>query len=131
MTRLRGLDHVQLAMPAGGETAARPFYGGLLGLREVSKPAALDARGGCSFVGPGINLHLGGETDFHPAHRAHVAFVVDDLDQLRSRLAEGGVRIVEDKSGLRVSRFYAFDPFGNRIEFVAARDAGFTLRTAW
>ena len=43
--RVIGLDHVQLAIPAGGEKRARSFYGGVLGLREVDKPAALAARG--------------------------------------------------------------------------------------
>ena len=27
-------EHVQVAMPPGGEAAARAFYGGLLGMRE-------------------------------------------------------------------------------------------------
>lgn len=40
------LDHVQVAIPAGGEDRARAFYGGLLGLKEIPKPAALSARGG-------------------------------------------------------------------------------------
>ena len=31
------LHHVQLAMPAGGEDAARAFFGGLLGLAELPK----------------------------------------------------------------------------------------------
>ena len=39
--RIIGIDHIQLAMPAGGEDAARRFYGGVLGLEEMPKPAAL------------------------------------------------------------------------------------------
>jgi hypothetical protein len=41
-----GIDHVQLAMPAGGEGLAREFYARLLGIPEVPKPAAFAARGG-------------------------------------------------------------------------------------
>jgi len=41
-----GLDHVQLAMPAGEEDAATAFYSGLLGLRRVPKPPNLVAAGG-------------------------------------------------------------------------------------
>jgi hypothetical protein len=48
---LVGLHHVQLAAPAGSEDAARAFYGGLLGMVELPKPAALAARSGCWFRG--------------------------------------------------------------------------------
>ncbi len=40
------LDHVQLAMPAGEEAAARTFYVTVLGLEEAAKPAELAGRGG-------------------------------------------------------------------------------------
>jgi catechol 2,3-dioxygenase-like lactoylglutathione lyase family enzyme len=66
-----GLDHVQLAMPAGQEAQARAFYAELLGLTEVAKPAPLAARGGCWFAGPGTMLHLGIEAEFQPARKAH------------------------------------------------------------
>ena len=63
--RVTGLDHVLLAMPAGGEDAARAFYGRLLGLTEVPKPAGLSDHGGCWFVGTGagssVAIHLGVE----------------------------------------------------------------------
>jgi hypothetical protein len=36
-----GIDHVQLAMPAGREDEARVFYAGLLGVPEVAKPEHL------------------------------------------------------------------------------------------
>jgi catechol 2,3-dioxygenase-like lactoylglutathione lyase family enzyme len=49
------LHHVQLAMPRGAESAARAFYGGVLGLAEIVKPAALAARGGVWFrAGPAL-----------------------------------------------------------------------------
>jgi hypothetical protein len=47
--RILRVDHVQLAMPAGGEQQARAFYTGLLGIPEVPKPADLAARGGAWF----------------------------------------------------------------------------------
>jgi catechol 2,3-dioxygenase-like lactoylglutathione lyase family enzyme len=128
--RITGLDHVQLSMPAGGEEAARDFYGGLLGLLEVPKPPALAVRGGCWFTGPaggaGVAIHLGVEADFRPARRAHPALVVDDLAGLRAALEGAGVTIVDDDAGVGVRRFHAFDPFGNRLELVDRRDAGFT-----
>lgn len=131
--RITGLDHVQIAMPAGCEDAARAFYGTLLGLTEVPKPQALAARGGCWFTGTGagagVAIHLGVEADFRPARKAHVALLVDDLAGLRETLEAAGVTTVDDPAEIGVRRFHAFDPFGNRLELVDHRDAGFT-RTA-
>src|SRR4051794_41826064 len=69
-----GLDHVQIAAPPGCEADARRFYGGLLGLVELEKPAALAARGG-AWVAPGDGRPLpgGGEGDFAPPRQAHPA----------------------------------------------------------
>jgi catechol 2,3-dioxygenase-like lactoylglutathione lyase family enzyme len=117
-----GLDHVQLIMPAAGEAAARDFYGGLLGLREVPKPAPLAARGGCWFEAPGTQLHLSVESEFAPARRAHPALRVDDLEACRALLAGAGVPITPDDTLPLVRRFYAADPFGNRIEFIQDGD---------
>jgi catechol 2,3-dioxygenase-like lactoylglutathione lyase family enzyme len=115
---ITGLDHVQLACPPGAENDARAFYGGLLGLREIEKPAALRARGGVWFQCGAHQLHLGLEEDFRPARKAHPALRVSDVDELRT-LAErlGDVRWDEDLPGFQ--RFYVDDPFGNRIEVLA------------
>jgi catechol 2,3-dioxygenase-like lactoylglutathione lyase family enzyme len=117
---IQSLDHIQLAMPAGGEAQARAFYGGLLGFAELTKPAPLAARGGCWFQGPGIGLHLGVESPFSPARKAHPAFAVADLEAARAALAAAGVAITPDDTLPQVRRFYAADPFGNRIEFMQA-----------
>ena len=37
--RVRRLDHILLAMPAGRESDARDFYQGILGIPETIKPA--------------------------------------------------------------------------------------------
>jgi len=126
--RLTGMDHVQLAIPPNGEATARAFYGELLGLREVAKPAALASRGGCWFVGLGIHLHLGVADDFQPARKAHPAFSVANLSALRHRLKEVEVPVIEDESVPSVRRFYASDTFGNRLEFIEDADRGFTER---
>jgi catechol 2,3-dioxygenase-like lactoylglutathione lyase family enzyme len=130
-----GLDHVLLAIPVDGENAARAFYGGLLGLREVPKPPPLDSHGGCWFTSGGaaaggtrVDIHLGVEDPFTPARKAHVALLVDDLGSLRASLTAAGVETKDDDAPIAVRRFYAFDPFGNRLELVDARDAGFSTR---
>jgi catechol 2,3-dioxygenase-like lactoylglutathione lyase family enzyme len=127
--RVTGIDHVLLSMPSGGEERARDFYGTLLGLREVPKPPPLDTHGGCWFVSdanPSMAVHLGSEDPFFPARKAHVALLVDDLGGLRTAMHSTGVETRDDEARIGVRRFYAFDPFGNRLELIDARDAGFT-----
>ena len=116
--RVHGIDHVQLAMPAGREDDARAFYGDVLGLSERRKPPHLAARGGCWFGAEGIDLHLGVEQDFRPARKAHPALLVDDLPALVRRLGEAGIEVVEDEPLPGYDRVYVADPFGNRIELL-------------
>ena len=115
---LRAIEHVQLAMPPGGEERARAFYVGLLGLAEVPKPPVLAARGGAWFERGAVKVHLGVERDFRPARKAHPAFVVDALDELLARLAAAGhaARAGEPLDGW--ARAHVDDPFGNRIELM-------------
>jgi catechol 2,3-dioxygenase-like lactoylglutathione lyase family enzyme len=112
------IDHVQIAMPVGGEAAARDFFGGLLGLAELRKPDELAARGGCWFAVNGLQLHLGVEVDFRPARKAHVALRTDALADLRLRLLAGGFEAQDDTPVDGHARFFTADPFGNRIEFI-------------
>ncbi len=118
---ITGIDHVQLAVPAGGEETLRAFYGDVLGMTEVPKPAPLAARGGCWFTSGPVVLHLGVEQDFRPARKAHPALVVDDLDALARRLTARGHDVAwADGEIPGVRRFHTHDPFGNRLEFQAA-----------
>ena len=59
---LVAIDHVQLAMPAGGEAQARRFFLDLLGMQEIPKPTELTKRGGCWFVTGDVQIHLGGRS---------------------------------------------------------------------
>ena len=111
-------------MPAGRETEARVFYGQLLGLEEIAKLPNLASRGGCWFRLGDRELHLGVDPSFRPATKAHIAMLVEDLSDVRARLEASGVRTREDEPLPGYQRFYADDPFGNRVEFltrVAAR----------
>ena len=119
------LDHVQVAAPAGCEAAARRFYGELLGLVEVEKPAALASRGGVWFaLGAGAQLHVGVAEDFAPAVKAHPALrigTIARLEMLARRLAAAGAPVVWDSELPGVRRFFTADPFGNRLELLAVR----------
>jgi len=58
--------------------------------------------------------------------KSHPALAIRDLAAGRDAIGTAGVQIEEDDSGLAVQRCYVRDPFGNRIELVDARDAGFS-----
>jgi GNAT superfamily N-acetyltransferase len=116
--RIHSLDHVQLAMPPGGEDIARAFYSGVLGLKETPKPANLARRGGVWFESGAVRIHLGVEQDFRPAKKAHPALLVRDLKALACRLQSANVTVITDEPLDGYDRFYAADPFGNRVEFL-------------
>jgi catechol 2,3-dioxygenase-like lactoylglutathione lyase family enzyme len=112
-----GIEHVQLAMPAGREAEAREFYSRLLGLPETPKPPELAKRGGVWFENGAVKIHLGVEADFRPARKAHPALLVSDLRAVVERLREAQVDVVEDQLD-GYYRVYVADPFGNRVELM-------------
>lgn len=114
------LDHVQLAMPPGGEAEAAAFYEGLLGIPQVPKPPELAKRGGCWFEHPTLRLHLGVEADFRPARKAHPALIVRDLAALCEELRTAGVEVRPGDAADGRTNVYVDDPFGNRLELIDA-----------
>lgn len=120
MTHIAGIDHVQLAMPVGGEDLARAFYSGVLGLAEIDKPAILAVRGGAWFQCGAAQLHLGADPDFSAARKAHPALLVRDFPAFARQLSAQGVALKpEDTIGGR-QRATVSDPFGNRVELIEA-----------
>ena len=116
--KIVALHHVQLAMPKGGEEAARKFYQGVLGLAEVEKSPILAARGGVWFEQGQVRVHLGVEEGFQPAQKAHPAFQVNGVVELLAHLRAAGVAVVTDDNLPGYKRGYVSDPFGNRIELL-------------
>jgi catechol 2,3-dioxygenase-like lactoylglutathione lyase family enzyme len=112
------IDHVQLAMPKGEEDAARQFYCDVLGMTELTKPPILAKRGGCWFASGHVQLHLGVETDFRPAKKAHPALRCSDYAELTARLQQAGIEIIPDDALPGTVRGYIHDCFGNRIELI-------------
>ena len=110
------LSHVTVTMPEGGEAAARLFYTGQLGLRELPKPEALRVRGGVWFEAGGLQLHVSVANECRKTdHRRHFGLACGDIDGLKAKLQAAGV-VVEDGPPAPWKRFFALDPFGNRIE---------------
>lgn len=117
--KILAIDHVQLAMPPGEEESARRFYRDVMGFVEIPKPDSLAGRGGTWFQQGAVTLHLGVEANFHPARKAHPAFLVEGLDELVVRVRESGCEVDESQPPLEgYRRAHIFDPFGNRIELM-------------
>lgn len=115
------IDHVQLAMPAGGEDRARSFYGDALGMEEIPKPQALAGRGGCWFASGAAQVHLGIEEDFRPAKKAHPALVVKGLAEILAKCKAAGLPARPDVEIDGRKRVHIWDPFGNRLELIEAK----------
>jgi catechol 2,3-dioxygenase-like lactoylglutathione lyase family enzyme len=122
-----GIHHAQLTIPVGAEDAARRFFCGELGLREVPKPSVLARRGGFWLEVGAAQLHVGVEDGVDRRRtKAHVALEVDDLAAVRARLDALGLEIVDGEPIPGLARFEFRDPFGNRMEVVqriASEDA--------
>jgi len=118
-----GLHHVQLAIPAESEDDCRRFWGETLGMTELEKPPALAARGDCWFEGGAVVVHLGVEPGFIPARKAHPGIGVTGIAGLAARLEAAGTTVIWDDEMPGYDRFYASDPFGNRLEFLQPKPA--------
>ena len=114
------LDHVQLAMPEGKESEARSFYCDVLGMTEIPKPPVLAERGGCWFTSGDVQIHLGVETNFRPAKKAHPALRCFDYAAFTEKLRQAGIEIIPDDALAGSTRGYIHDVFGNRIEIIEA-----------
>ncbi|MEU8515705.1 glyoxalase [Kitasatospora sp. NPDC048722] len=122
---ITALDHVQLAAPPGSEAMLRAFYGDILQMAELPRPASLAARGGCWFAADGgrVRLYLGIEDAFRPTTKAHPGLAVDEIDAFAGRLETSGALVVWDTSLPPNRRFYTQDPVGNLLEFVEQQPA--------
>ena len=120
MPHITGIDHVQIAIPPGTDHEARRFYGAILGLPEIPKPAPLNASGGMWFVMGTAQLHIGAQVDFVPARKAHPALLVDGFDAFCALLRERGIAVRDEIAVAGRRRAGIEDPFGNRIELIEA-----------
>ncbi|GAB3458085.1 VOC family protein [Massilia terrae] len=120
MPHIAGIDHVQVAIPPGADEEARAFYGGVLGLAEIPKPAPLNASGGLWFLAGTAQVHIGSQPNFIAAKKAHPALLVHDFDGYCALLRERQVTVREEVQVYGRRRAGIEDPFGNRIELIEA-----------
>lgn len=121
MIQFKRLDHIQICIPGGKENEARQFYGGVIGLAEIPKPAALAQNGAIWFQAGDIQLHIGAENG-NNASKRHPAFEVTDINSARIQLEKNGVKIIEKIAVPGRSRFSFLDPFENKIELLQLTD---------
>lgn len=115
---IKAIDHIQLAAPKGSEDQARQFYENILGCQEIEKPETLRKNGGVWFAYGNVQIHIGIEETFLPSKKAHPAFEVENLENLKQHLQNNNVNVIDDYNLPGANRFYANDPFGNRMEFL-------------
>ncbi|MDV7767342.1 VOC family protein [Peribacillus sp. CSMR9] len=114
----KSIDHIQLAAPKDSEDTARKFFKNILGFEEVEKPEELKKRGGVWFEFGNYQIHIGIEEPFYPAKKAHPAFEIENIEELRKHLITNGIDVMDDDKLPGAKRFYISDPFGNRMELL-------------
>ena len=112
------LDHIQLAIPQDSEDTCREFWVHCLQFKEIEKPENLKLRGGAWFHKEAIEIHLGVETPFFAAKKAHPGIAVKDIHALAGHLEQQGFSVIWDTALPDRDRFFTTDPVGNRIEFL-------------
>ncbi len=119
---IKQLHHVNVTVPSDLEAATKTFYGSVLGLEELPKPAGTRKSGAWYQIGT-AQLHLSIEDGVDGLLSArHICFAVSDLDETQRRLRDAGVEIIPDDLPIAgTHRFYVRDPGGNRIEVVQAQ----------
>ena len=115
------LHHVNVTVPAELEAETKEFYGGVLGLNQLPKPATSRQSGAWYQIGE-TQLHLSVDDQPRESSSRHICFTVSDLAEAERRFHEAGVEIRPDPSPVPGSRrFYVRDPGGNRLEIVQHR----------
>ena len=125
-TAIQAFHHVGIVVT--DLAAAKAFYGGLLGLRELPRPP-FDFGGAWYALGD-RQLHL----IVHPPARTlrgtrdidsrdgHLAVRVSDYDETLAYLRSRGVAVHESRQNLTPwAQLYVTDPDGNVIEFNVER----------
>ena len=105
-------------MPPGEEQKARAFYADVPGMMEVPKPPELAKPGGCWFASGSVQLHLGVESGFGPAKKAHPSLRCRDDGTLLQRLRDGRIEVNQPDDIPGVRRCHVHDPLGNRRELI-------------
>jgi catechol 2,3-dioxygenase-like lactoylglutathione lyase family enzyme len=112
------LHHVNVVVPPGATAAVVPFYAGVLGLRQASKPTEGVAQTGAWFdIDDTSQVHVS-EREGSPHPQSHFGLVVDDFDAVLARLSAAGAGWEDQPAIFGGRRGFTRDPVGNRIEIL-------------
>jgi glyoxylase I family protein len=122
--RVKRLDHVTVNVT--DVDRAKAFYGGLLGLSEVPRPASFTFGGAWYAIGPGpVTLHLVQQREADPPASRHVCVWAADVREAARVVEAAGFPVRWDRTKIPgVDRFFTDDPDGNRIEIQGADGSG-------
>lgn len=118
---LKGMHHISIAVDDLGK--AQAFYGGVLGLPEISWPALPNP--GKWFQAGACQLHLTARPEEERSRRlpgtgageTHFAFAADDLDRVKQHLEGRGVQVKEGiNARLGMRQLFFRDPSDNLVE---------------
>jgi catechol 2,3-dioxygenase-like lactoylglutathione lyase family enzyme len=112
------LNHVNVTVPAALEEAAKEFYGALLGLRQIAKPAGTRQNMGAWYEMDGAQIHLSIEDGVNnESSDRHICYQVEDIQSAEQKFREAGIELIPDPRPVAgQSRFFVRDPGGNMIE---------------
>lgn len=113
--RVTHLDHVTVLVT--DLAAARAFYGGVLGLREIAPPKEFDFVAVWYDLG-GQYLHLLKKPHPDTPSPRHFCLHVEDAAAARDHLRGLGIPIDETVKIAAADRFFVRDPDGNRVELL-------------
>jgi catechol 2,3-dioxygenase-like lactoylglutathione lyase family enzyme len=111
-------NHVNVTVPAAVEEAAKHFYGTVLGLQQIPKPAGTRQNIGAWYQLGEVQLHLSTEDDVqNEVSDRHVCYQVADIAVASREVRNAGVDLIPDpRPPAGQSRFFIRDPGGNLIE---------------
>ena len=113
-----GVNHVQVNVTQAELPAARDFYLGFLGMKEIPRPLVFKSDGFWFHAGD-REMHIGVEDNVdRRATRAHVAYEVTDLAGWRNKIEAAKLPIKDQPKIPGYERFHFRDPFGNNIELI-------------
>jgi catechol 2,3-dioxygenase-like lactoylglutathione lyase family enzyme len=114
------LHHVNVLVPIGATETVAVFYADVLRLLRTTKPSTGTTAGGAWFdIADGTQVHLS-ERDGAAHPDQHFALVVEDFDDVLSRLRDAGAPWTDQEDLFGGRRGFTRDPAGNRIEICEA-----------
>ena len=114
--KVLALEHVSITSPEDLEDDVVSWYRDTLGLEQMDKLEGARDKGAWFRIGD-QQVHV--QVDEHnPPKVSHFGLVVDDFEEVVSRLRAGGHHIEQARPMSGRKRFFTRDPAGNRIEII-------------